>query len=119
MLPKKNRITSKYEFNKVRNLANKNGTKYTAKWFQVFWLDVDDYDGPPKVGIVVSNKVNKSAVKRNKIKRIFREVVKEHFDKIKHGYWVVIHPKASSIEGNYDEISTDFNRTIQEISISK
>ena len=119
MLPKKNRLTSDYEFNKVRYLANKHGTKYTANLFHIFWIDAKDYDGPAQVGIVVSNKFHKSAVKRNKTKRVFREVVKKHFDKIKEGYWVVVHPKFKSIDKSYEEIDADFTKAIQKISLSR
>lgn len=119
MLPKQNRLTSKYEFNKARYLANKNKTKSTTPLFQIFYSTINDYNGPTKVGIVVSNKICKSAVKRNKLKRIYREVIKNNFDKMGEGYWVVVHPSAKSLKKTYEEINSDFDQALQKISLSR
>lgn len=119
MLPKKSRLKDKYEFNKVRYLANKQSTKYSGKLFHIFWLDVDDFDGASKIGIVISNKFHKSAVKRNKTKRYFREAFRKYSDKMKHGYWVVVHPKFISIDKTYEEIDTDVAKVLQKIPIAR
>ena len=58
------------------------------------------------IGVVVGVKVNKSAVKRNKIKRQMREVVRLLLkeNKIKSGYMMSIMAKPNIIESNYSEI---------------
>lgn len=119
MLPKENRLVSKYEFNKTRYLANKQKTKISQKYFHVFWLDVNNYDGPSRIGIVISNKFHKSAAKRNKTKRVFREVIRSNLGKIKNGYWIVVHPKFISIDKSYEEINTDFNQVIQKVPFTR
>jgi ribonuclease P protein component len=116
MLKKENRLTSRFEFNKVRYLANKNGTKYSSPLFHIFFIESSA--GPSKFGIVVSNKYHKSAVVRNNIKRIYREVIREHFGKIKGGFWIVIHPRKASADRSYEEISTEFIKAIQKLSLA-
>lgn len=119
MLPKKNRLTTRYEFDKVRKVANKDGTKISGKYFHFFYMKQKDIKNPTKVGIVVSNKFNKSAVVRNRVKRLFREVFLKNFDKIRDGYWVVIHPKFVSIGKSYEEINADFNKILQKIPLAR
>jgi ribonuclease P protein component len=115
MLKKENRLSSNFEYNVTR----KYGKYYKGKYFHVYFLIPKNYEGPTKVGIVVSNKFSKKAVERNRVKRVFREVVRSNFDKINKGYlWVVIHPKLSCVDKSYEEISTDFNKVLQEASFS-
>ena len=69
--------------------------------------------------IVVSNKFSKKAVERNRIKRIFREIVGNNLEKIgKDNIWVVIHPKISCQNKGYEEISAEFNKILQEAPFS-
>ena len=115
MLKKKNRLVSDYEFNKVYRL----GENHKSLSFDIFYLDVRDYDGPSKIGIVVSNKFSKVAPKRNRTKRVFREAVRNNLEKIKDGFWVVIKPKEPSKDKKYEEINEEFNKVLSKISISR
>ncbi len=119
MLPKKNRLTSKYEFNKVRYLANKHNTKYSGKYFHIFWTAVPEYTGPTRFGVVVTTKFDKSAARRNKVKRVFRELFREYSGRIRDDYWVVVHPKFSCSNKTYEEISIDFNSVLQKIPLAR
>jgi ribonuclease P protein component len=119
VLPKHNRLTSRYEFNKTRNLAGKLNTKYTADLFHLFYVKPSNYEGASKVGFVISNKFHKNATERNRVKRLFREVVRLNFDKIKDGYWIVIHPKFKAIDANYEQINSDFIKALQNLPFSR
>jgi len=115
MLKKENRLSSDFEF----NVARKYGRYYESPLTHTYFLIPKNYHGPTKVGIVVSNKFSKKAVERNKVKRIYRKIVVENFEKINKGdLWIVIHPKFSSLKKTYEEISTDFNKILQKASIS-
>ncbi len=115
MLKKENRLSTNFEF----NVARKHGRYYVGKYFHAYFLVPKNYDGPVKVGIVVSNKFSKKAVERNRVKRVYREVIRDNFDKINKGsLWLVIHPKFNSLEKGYEEINTDFNKVLQKASIS-
>ncbi|HSX39850.1 MAG TPA: ribonuclease P protein component [Candidatus Saccharimonadales bacterium] len=115
MLKKANRLSTNFEI----NVSRKYGAKVSGQNFHMFYLKAKNYEGPSKFTVVVSNKFDKSAVKRNKVKRLFREAVRINLDKIKPGYWVVIHPKFFSIEKNYEEINTDFVKTLQTLPLAK
>lgn len=114
MLKKKNRLTSNHEFNRVY----RSGTKVRTPLFDIFYLQLNDSTVPSKFGFVVSNKFSKVAPKRNKIKRVFREVVRENFEKIKSGYWIVIKPKDPSKHKEYEEINTEFNKVLSKVPFS-
>lgn len=112
MLKKQNRLVTKYEFNKTRRL----GKKVESKNFYLYFLEAH---GNSRVGIVVSNKFSKIAPQRNRVKRVFREAIRQNFDKIKPGYWIVIHPKKASENIGYEEISSEFTNVLQDLPISR
>jgi len=114
MLQKSNRLTSNFEF----NVARKYGTRYSSNLCHIYVLKAKDYQGPARIGIVISTKFHKNAVVRNRVKRLYREVVREHLKKLSPGLWVVIHPKFICLEKNYEEISTDFNQLLQKVSFA-
>jgi ribonuclease P protein component len=115
MLKRENRLSSDFEF----NITRKYGKYFNGKYFHIYFLRPKNYNGPTKVGIVVSNKFSKKAVERNRIKRIFREIVGNNLEKIgKDNIWVVIHPKISCQNKSYEEISAEFNKILQEASFS-
>ncbi len=115
MLKKENRLTSKFEFNLVR----KYGTSSSSASFHLTYLRPMNHNGPTKVGFVVSNRFDKRAVMRNRVKRIFRELVRQNFAKIKSGYWVVITPRRGCLTKNYEELNAEFNKLLQKIPISR
>ena len=115
MLKRENRLSSDFEFNVTR----KYGKYFEGHFFHIYFLIPQKYTGPTKVGIVVSNKFSKKAVERNKVKRLFREIVAKNFEKINSGnLWVVIHPKFSSLSKTNEEISADFNKILQKASFT-
>ena len=115
MLKKENRLSTDFEF----NITRKYGKYYKGRFFHIYFLVPKNYEGPTKVGIVVSNKFSKNAVERNRVKRVFREVVRNNFEKINKGnLWVVIHPKIPCTKETYEEISSEFNKILQEASFS-
>lgn len=115
MLPKENRLTTTFEFNKVRRL----GEKSTGRFFHIFYLQPKDYEGPSRVGIVISNKFHKKAVRRNEVKRVFRAIVSKNLNNIKGNFWVVIHPKFIALNASYEELNSDFTKVLQTLPISK
>lgn len=118
MLPDENSLKTRYEFSKVRYLSKKHKTRSFEDTFTLSFTKPQNYTGPSKFGIIVSKKFHKSAVKRNKAKRIFREIIRTKFDRIKDGYWIVIYPKISCLDKSYEEIDTVFNKTLQKNNIT-
>ena len=114
MLQKEYRLTSKYEYGTTKRY----GKTFQGRFFHLYYLTPRNYTGPAKAGIVVSNSFSKSAVKRNRLKRVFREVVRNGYNKLPKNLWVVVYPKYFSINSKYEEISSDFTCAIQKISVA-
>lgn len=115
MLQKINRLTTNFEF----KITRKYGQYYDGHFFHMYVLKPTNYQGPSKVGLVVSNNFHKRATKRNRVKRLYREAIRSAFDKIASAnYWLVIYPKGRCLNRTYEELSTDFNKTIQKVSFT-
>ena len=72
-----------------------------------------------KIGFVVSKKLSKSAVKRNRIKRQMREAVRLILKKneFKTGYFLLILAKNDILEANYSEIETSIGQIFRRADI--
>jgi len=57
-----------------------------------------------RIGFIVSNKVSKKAVSRNRIKRLLRESVRSHWDDIVAGYDAVVMVKSDVSDKKLDEV---------------
>ncbi len=114
MLKKENRLSTDFEF----NVARKHGTKVQGTLCNMFYLKPTNYQGPAKIGIVISKKIHKNAVKRNRLKRMFGECIREKLDTLPQDHWVVFHPKTESLESKYEEICVDVNKVLSKISLA-
>ncbi|MFZ5424413.1 MAG: ribonuclease P protein component [Patescibacteria group bacterium] len=114
MLEKPHRLLTNYEFNKTR----RKGVKFSNPLFDMYYLRLLEEDNATRFGIVVSNKFSKVAPTRNRVKRLFREAIRNNFDRIKSGYWVVIYPRKESIEKGYEEISSEYVKALQNVPFS-
>jgi len=101
MLPKKSRLTKKVEFQSVL----KKGKKLHG---QFLMLSVaPDFVEETKAGLVVSNKVSKKAVERNKIRRVLREVLKEVLPTLKKGTQLIFLAKPSAGRAQMDDLKKE------------
>lgn len=118
MLPRKHRLTRKKDFYDVSAYSKKFSTSIKSKYFYISWMPVEP-DQISQVGFVISKKVSKSAVKRNAIKRKFRELFRLNFDKIRPGYKIVMHAGHTSLDKNYEDLSIEFNKILQKVPFSR
>lgn len=72
MLPKENRLKKKSAF----NATYKTGKIISLDGITLFCGKKKTADFPTKIGFVVSKKIHKRAVKRNRIKRLMRESIR-------------------------------------------
>ena len=110
MLPRQHRLKHMKDFEILfREGRFVGGDLVTAKVWQI---DPDKYPRRKystedlKIGFVVSTKVSKSAVKRNRAKRQMREVVRLLLkeDKVKSGFMIAIMAKGNMLGVDYKEI---------------
>ena len=107
MLPKENRLKKKKEFETVfKNGKTLRGKNIIARYFK-------SEDGKTKIGFIVSKKVSKKAVERNKVKRRLRESLRENKEKIDKGVSIIIIALASSKEVPYSEINNDIKSVLK------
>ena len=113
MLKKENRLSTNFEFNVTR----KHGQKLSGTYCQIYYLLPKNASKFTRTGIVVSNRVHKSAVKRNHLKRLFGECLREKFATIPNGIWLVIQPNTKSLKASYEEICADLNTLLPKVSL--
>ncbi|MDD3386669.1 MAG: ribonuclease P protein component [Candidatus Pacebacteria bacterium] len=107
MLPKENRLKKKKEFETVfKNGKTVRSKNIISKYFK-------SEDNKTKIGFIVSKKVSKKAVERNKIKRRLRASVRENKEMIKDGMNIIIIALPSIKEVPYSEINNDIKSILK------
>lgn len=103
MLSKKNRLKKKKDFEAVF----KTGRKHPLDFFILRIKQTsNDFN---RFGIIVSKKVSKSAVKRNKIKRIISRILRENNEKMGKQIDVIIQALPVILDKSYEDIVEKFN----------
>ena len=112
MLKKENRLKKKKDFDAVfKECKFKRSPLFT-------FLGIKKNDlNCSRFGIIVSKKIAKKAVIRNKIKRRIREILRNRIKEIDRGYDVVIIPSKEIVDKNYQEIKISLERGLKKIKI--
>ena len=92
-------LSSKYRLKKKVNFARIeiDGAMHQSKSFGMGVYNRKDGD-PSQFGFVISTKISKLAVVRNKIKRIMSDVIRKNLEKIKNGHDVLFLIKPSIVK---------------------
>lgn len=114
MLPRVNRLPDQKSIQKAKN----EGVIYQKKNFGVSLLDRKD-NGPSRFVFIVSNKITKSAVKRNRITRAMREAIRYSITKMRGGYDVVFLAKKMSAKKLTEDIMNEVNEFLKEAKLIK
>lgn len=109
MLPKEKRLRNTKDFKRVYQ----KGSFFSVEFFSVNFLP--NRSKQSRLGIVVTKKVEKGAVARNKIKRRFREASRSLYDAIPAGYDVIITVKPKAKEAEYKQIEQELRRVVSRI----
>lgn len=113
MLPRSNRLTKKSDFEN----AFKKGSSFDEK---IFFLKLARNDlSYSRFGFVVSRKISKKAVIRNKIKRVLREIIRLELKKIKTGFDAIIIAKPDITEKTYRQIEETIERVLRKSRLLK
>jgi len=101
-------LNSKYRLKKKINFARIeiDGAMHQSKSFGMGIYDRKDGE-EPRFGFIISTKISKKAVVRNRIKRIMSEVIRKNLDKIKSGYDVLFLIKPSAVKINKKELEKE------------
>ena len=110
MLPEKHRL----KINRVRSRSWVNKRDfYTPSFKAVFHLKEGD-GGTPRVGFIISGKI-KSAVKRNRIKRIFAEVVRSKIKEFPGSSETLVITSKKAGEATYEDINSWVNKILSKL----
>lgn len=114
MLAKKYRLTGRSVLEEVK----KEGSLYQADSFGILVRKRTE-DEPSRFAFIVSTKISKAAVDRNKAKRRLREAVKQSIDKIVNGYDVLFLAKKKTLERKSEDIASEVEKIFKESGLIK
>lgn len=114
MLASVNRLTGAKNYERVK----KEGKLYQRKLFGISVLKRKDKE-PSRFGFVVSTKISKEAVQRNRIKRAMREAVRYSLTYSRKGFDIVFLAKKITAKKSTDEIMREVKTSLKEIGIAK
>ncbi|MFA5828488.1 MAG: ribonuclease P protein component [Candidatus Shapirobacteria bacterium] len=103
MLQKKDRLTKKKDFQDVRL----RGRMIQSPLFGLNYLNSENGN---KFGFIISKKISKRAVDRNRIKRLLAEGVRMNMDKIKVGVWGVFLAKKTLLGKKFEEVEGEVRK---------
>jgi len=109
VLKKINRISSRKEFGEIKNKGKLIGSPI----FGVLVLKKED--DLKKFGFIISKKISKRAVDRNKIKRRMAEVLRKNLEKFEAGTRMVFLVKREILNKKIEEIEKEINNLISNI----
>ena len=113
MLAKKSRLVKEKDFKKIFKQGKFSYTKIFSIKVLANELGVNRY------GIVISNKVSKKAVERNRLKRRFRAAIKDFENKIHKGYDLVIIASPAAINQEYKFIKSELEKVLFVLKLFK
>lgn len=108
MLPKNNRLTSRFDYAKLK----KTGRKYQSLSFALLYQENNHL--PCRFGVIVSTRISRKATQRNKIKRQLREVLFKLIPRLLPGFDFLFLTKTNIVGKSVPEIEKEvfdlFNR---------
>ncbi|MDO8551454.1 MAG: ribonuclease P protein component [bacterium] len=107
MLPQKNRLLSRRDFETVKG----KGVKFQTNLFGLIVCPTEKDNS--RFGFIISTKISKKATERNLIKRRLREVFREFLTKIQPGYDIVVLGKKDLLTQSFDQIK----KTTEEVLV--
>ncbi len=112
MLAKKHRLAGRNLLEEVKS----KGTLYQSNSFGMIVLKQKE-TGPSRFAFIVSTKISKKAVDRNRITRRLREAVKENIGEISEGTNVLFLAKKKIIEKEESEITREMKLIFKEAGL--
>lgn len=110
MLPLKNRLKKKKDFEKV--LKQGENIRGSVMHFKV--LKTEELE--PRIGFIVSKKVSPRAVERNKARRRMKEAARSSLSLLKEGADIVIIALPKIKEKSFEEIKEEIQKTFKKIN---
>ncbi len=113
MLKKINRVSKRKEVEELRKAR----IVYQSPIFGMLTLDKKDEE--KRFLVVISKRISKKAVIRNKLKRQMTEVIRLNLDKIRPGVRVGFLVRVRILEWKWKEIKTEMEKVLRETRVMK
>lgn len=113
MLKKENRLNKQKEFDHVFQ----NGVSSFDKILGV--KAVRNEFSRSRFGVIVSNKVSKKAVDRNRVKRRLREAIRSYLEDMKPGFDVVALALPPSRDKEFSELKDSYYKHLKKLDLFK
>lgn len=107
-LPRGNSLKSQVE---IDSLLHKTGHKVSGDCFLLFWEKSDEF----KLAVLVSSKTG-NAAQRNRIKRLFREAIRNNQYRLSQPLRIAVLPKKNSDLFTYENINAEISRIFEHIN---
>lgn len=112
MLPNQNRLRRREDFAKVYA----KGDRYRGTYLSLKIL-FDSNTTFTRIGIVVSKKVSKLAVTRNRFKRQLRAIFRQLLSQLKDGLQIVVTVTTVASKPNYQELGDDLKNLLAKAKV--
>ena len=113
MLKKQFRITDSRDFERIY----KKGKFQNGKYLKVNVLE--NRRDFARAAVVISKKAEKSAVKRNEVKRKVREAVRIAYPELENGKDLVINIKKEAVGKKFEDLKKDLLEILDKLGIKK
>lgn len=114
MLARKFRLTEKRDFEKIQN----NGKIFQSENFGIGFLKREDNEAS-RFGFIVSTKIAKAAVDRNRFKRAMSEAVRTSMTDLYCGFDIVFLAKTSIVRASTEKIMKEVRVALKESGLLK
>ena len=112
MLPNQNRLRRREDFAKVYA----KGDRYKGTYLNLR-IFIDANDPSTRIGIVVSKKVSKLAVTRNRFKRQLRAIFRQLLSQLKNGLQIVVTVTTVQSKPSYQELWDDLKNLLAKAKV--
>ncbi len=113
MLASKNKLTLNKDFDYVK----KNGKVFHSKSFTVSYAKSSKDEDSLRFGFIVSTKIAKEAVARNKVKRGLREGVRQKVSIMQKGYDIVFIAHDVSVKAYTSDLMKEVEESLKKIKL--
>lgn len=115
MLPKQHRLPLRREFFRLQ----KAGKRHHSPVASLLFARQENVLSPSRFAIVVSKRLDKRAVRRNRTKRVLREAIKQLLPELTKGYDVAVYAKRILWEEKVKDIRPEIEKLLETGGILK
>ncbi|MBE9160187.1 ribonuclease P protein component [Nodosilinea sp. LEGE 06152] len=117
MLPKHNRLRRSRQFSQVYRQGKKAVSAHLIMRVWSLPAAASETGGGPCIGIVISQKVHKRAVVRNRLKRQVRAALRTLLPQLSPSLWIVINLKPEATQCEYGEFLRELEQLFTKLEV--